>query len=278
MPTSRPSFTASVVAVARGLGEDPLAQQLLPTPLAVLLRTLRACSTSAPLAAPIISALTAGLVDHIALRTAEIDDAVREGVALRVGQVVILGAGLDARAYRMDELHDAIVFEIDQAATQRYKRSRVFALRPRAKAVRFVDVDFERDSLSAALVRAGHRTDAPSLWIWEGVTPYLDPEAIHATLAQLHALSAPGSRLLVTYATPEMTTLRFGARLVSLSFDILGEPLRGLMSQERVAGELARTGFRLVSDTSSLDWAHRRAHPRTWPLVISERLAVAARD
>lgn len=278
MRDSRPSFTASVVALARGLGDDPFAERLLPRPLAVLLRALRGVSTEARFGAPIVSALTAGLVDHITLRTAEIDDAVREGVALRLEQVVILGAGLDARAYRMEELHDATVFEIDHAATQRYKRSRVLDLRPRAKAVRFVEVDFERDLLSAALEQAGHRAGAPSLWIWEGVTPYLAPAAVHATLMQLDALSAPGSRLLMTYATPEMTTFHVGSRLVSTTFDVLGEPLRGLMSRERAAGELAGAGFRLVSDTSPVDWARRRAHRRSWPLVISERLAVSEHD
>jgi len=277
MREHRPSFTASAVALARGLADDPCAERLLPLPMAVLLRALRGVSRGGRLGAPVVSALTAGVADHITLRTAEIDEAVREGVARRIEQVIILGAGLDARAYRMEELHRAVVFEVDHAATQQYKRSKVVDLPPRARAVRFAEIDFERDTLSEVLAQAGHDADVPSLWIWEGVTPYLAPEAIRGALAQLEALSAPGSLLLMTYVTPEMTSLRMGSRLVSAAFDVIGEPLRGLMSKEHAAGELARAGFRLVSDTSPVDWARRWGHPRSWPLLISERLVIAER-
>lgn len=277
MRAGRASFTASVVAVARGLDGDPVAERLLSRPFALALRGLRAMLRAAPRSAPAISAVTAGLSDHIPLRTAEIDLAVREAAGRGVQQVVILGAGLDARAYRMAELRDAVVFEVDQEATQESKRSGVAGHQPLAREVRFVRVDFQRDRVSDALEQSGHRSDLPTFWIWEGVTPYLVPEAIRETLAQIASRSAPGSGLAVTYATPEMTTVPRTQALLRVSFEIIGEPLSGLISTEAMARQLEAVGFQVVSDRGPHDWAHSQAHSRTWPLVICERLTVAVR-
>lgn len=52
-----------------------------------------------------------------------------------------------------------------------------------AREVVFVGVDFEKDDLDERLSNAGHDTSRATTWIWEGVTPYLTPLAIDATLA-----------------------------------------------------------------------------------------------
>lgn len=277
MRDGHPSFTASAVALARGLEGDPIAMRLLPAPMAVLLRGLRVTAHSGSIGAAAASVLTGGIWDHVALRTREIDDAVRAAVETGIEQIVILGAGLDARAFRMPELRGATVFEVDHPATQAFKRARVGDLRAEAS-VHFVAVDFARDVLSDALEGAGHRAGAPTAWIWEGVTPYLERAAMHSSLAQISQRSAPGSRLLMTYATPEMTTLGVGRRLVHAGFGVIGEPLRGLMPRETAAEEITRAGFRLLSDTSPWEWAAARQRPRTWALIVTERLAVAVRD
>src|SRR5688500_18707239 len=88
--------------------DDPLARTLLPAPIHLL-----ADLAKLPLASSLARPLTFGLLDHIALRTAAIDDAIRESVQAGVGQLVVLGAGLDARAYRMPELREVRVFEVD---------------------------------------------------------------------------------------------------------------------------------------------------------------------
>src|SRR4029078_7880814 len=65
--------------------------------------------------------------DMIALRTAAIDDAVRDAIASGAKQLVIVGAGYDGRAWRMPELTGVKVFEVDHPATQREKRARAHA-------------------------------------------------------------------------------------------------------------------------------------------------------
>ncbi|GIM91786.1 class I SAM-dependent methyltransferase [Paractinoplanes toevensis] len=131
-------------------------------------------------------------------RTVAIDDAVR---AVPTPQVVILGAGLDGRAWRLD-LPGTVVFEVDHPASQQEKRERAAVLE--GEPPRYVPVDFARDRLTDALKAAGHRDDEPTTWIWEGVVPYLTRPEVAATVAAVTARSAPGSRLIVNYQAPSL--------------------------------------------------------------------------
>ena len=274
MREDRPSFTAAAVSAARALASiDPVASALLPWPFATALRAVERASQRSPWVLATCNAALLGLVDHLELRTRAIDEALR---ASRATQVVILGAGLDARAWRMPELAGATVFEVDHAATQRYKRARTRGRAPLAKDVRFVPVDFERERLSDALAAAGQRRDERTFWIWEGVTPYLFPAAIRASLADIALRSATRSRLAVTYGTPMGTSLGAGAvRVAQLSFRAIGEPLRGLMTTSAMKAELDRAGFDRVEDTSPRDWREREASARKRLLLVDEHLAIA---
>ena len=98
----------------------------------------------------------------------------------------------------MAALSTARVFEVDHPDTQRAKRARARDLGS-ADRVIYVPVDFERDALDRELLRAKFDVATPTMTIWEGVTPYLTPEAIKGTLATLRPLLANGSELAVTY-------------------------------------------------------------------------------
>src|SRR4051812_18119981 len=99
-------------------------------------------------------------------RTVAIDDAVRAGPR---GQVVILGAGLDGRAWRLDELAGAELFEVDHPDSQADKQNRAAALGEPVAHRHLVPIDFRSDDLGGALAAAGHDSTAPTTWIWEGV-------------------------------------------------------------------------------------------------------------
>jgi len=147
------------------------------------------------LEAAVLNAATTVLVS----RTVVIDDAVR---AKANPQLVILGAGLDARAYRLPELAEVDVYEVDHPVSRQDKRDRINGLRPVAKSLSHVSVDFGRDPLGPALARAGHDTTTPTTWIREGVLSYLTKTDVHAILLVIDECSAPGSRLIVTYSIP----------------------------------------------------------------------------
>jgi methyltransferase (TIGR00027 family) len=201
-------------------------------------------------------------------RTVAIDDAVR---ARPWQQVVILGAGLDGRAWRMPELADVAVFEVDQPASQQDKRSRAAALSGTPPA--FVPVDFRTDDLSASLAAAGHLGDRPTTWIWEGVVPYLTPADVEATVGAVAACSARGSRLVVNFQLP-VPFLKLGfllSRALSRSAGrtsvFAQEPWRSTWTPSAMADLLARHGFTVTQDQNMLDVAeslpvalwHRRA-------------------
>src|SRR5512146_1879492 len=177
MRPDRPSFTAELIALARALADrrhrargfsDPFAERLLSPEMARAL-----AFRSLPLLSPVRLLgrfANSSLADMVAVRTMVIDEALRSSLA---PQLVLLGAGLDARAWRMDELASTVAFEVDHPAMQPHKQRKVEGLRPAAREVRFVPVDFESQSLGERLAAAGHDASVRTFWIWEGVIPYL---------------------------------------------------------------------------------------------------------
>lgn len=252
-----PSLTAIAVAFGRGLGTDddapdPHAATLLPGPLGAALRIAgqRGARTA-------IRALSCGMVDHVCLRTAAIDAALRDAVAGGCTQLGILGAGLDARAWRIPELGEVDVFEVDHPSTQAGKREAAATLVSCARRVCFVAVDFERERAGERLAQEGHDATRPTAWIWEGVTPYLHPEAIAQTLDDVADRSAAGSVLMMTYAIPELVPLPIPgiAAFTKLAFRGLGEGLFGAMPPSQAARMVEAHGFSVVADTDARDWA-----------------------
>jgi methyltransferase (TIGR00027 family) len=193
------------------------------------------------------------MADTIALRTAAIDTAVRDAIAGGVTQLVILGAGYDGRAWRMKELADVKIFEVDHPATQNEKRSHLHELPPTTGIVTFAPIDFKRESLDTVLDRAGHNRSSPTCWIWEGVVMYLTRGVMHATLADIARRSAPGSTLIVNYHTLHR---RFFARL---TFRLIGEPQISAWTPEEMAADLRSVGFVVREDSSITDWNDRFA-------------------
>jgi methyltransferase (TIGR00027 family) len=180
------------------------------------------------------------LATAMVARTVAIDDAIVEKHA---PQVVVLGAGLDGRAWRMPELADAIVFEVDHPDSQREKRARIGSLAQKAREVRFVPVDFTRDDLDSALEAARHDRTRLTTWIWEGVVMYLTPREVEETLAILARRSAPASRLAVLYHQPRALLW-----LLDLFVRWIGEPFRSSYRPEAMRALLARHGFGVVRD------------------------------
>jgi methyltransferase (TIGR00027 family) len=176
-------------------------------------------------------------------RTLAVDDAVREAAS---PQLVILGAGLDGRAWRMRELERVVVFEVDHPDSQRMKQARASALTRVAEDIRFVPVDFVKDSLDAALTTAGHDPARATTWLWEGVVMYLTPADVEATLAVIARRSSAKSRLVIVYHSPA-----FFLPLVSLFLRRYGEPFRSAFEPEAMRALLWKYDFSVVRDDSA---------------------------
>jgi methyltransferase (TIGR00027 family) len=194
------------------------------------------------------------------LRTRAIDDALEEFVRAGGAQVVLLGAGYDSRAWRLPFLDGKTLFEVDHPATQGDKQRRLAAQGAPLERARFLAWNFERQPLAelpAALAALGLDRARPTATVWEGVTPYLTREAIDGTLAAVHAWSAPGSRLILTYlhrAALERPTvvMRMRRQIIGRA----GEPFRsGFDPGEPLRAFLATRGFTLLADRTMAELA-----------------------
>jgi methyltransferase (TIGR00027 family) len=130
---------------------------------------------------------------QIVVRTRFWDDALLRATDT-VNQVVILAAGLDARAFRLPWPTGTTVFELDQQQVIAAKAERMADDEARCRRVA-LGVDLA-DDWPEALRSAGLDPDAPSVWLIEGLLQYLDETAVRRLFARIDRLSAPGSVLL----------------------------------------------------------------------------------
>ena len=290
MDADRASRTAVLVCqgraaahgrIAEGRFADPVAMALLRDSERVAVRRVREGVRPQGWAERVEFEMVRASAEVIAPRTVAIDDAVR---ARRVPQLVIVGAGLDDRAWRMPELASADVFEIDHPASQRDKRDRVADLRPLAKSVRFVPVDFTRDQLDAGLAPAGHRAEEVTTWIWEGVVPYLSRAEVAATVQAISSRSAAGSRLIVNYQSPALSAAlgRLAARAMTAAArrrsPWAAEPRRSSWTPAAMSQLLAGHGFDLNRDDDLLTLAQDLTIPvRQRRSLQTGRVAIADR-
>lgn len=119
-------------------------------------------------------------------------------------QVVLLGAGFDSRPYLSPLKNSGVeVFEVDREPTQAAKRRALHQARISTDHVRYVHLDFEKDSLIKKLSEAGYNPSLRTLFLWEGVVYYLTPVAVDMTLLFMTTESGPGSSVVFDYPSRE---------------------------------------------------------------------------
>lgn len=131
------------------------------------------------------------------VRTRFFDDAIARLVdGPRISQVVIVAAGMDARAFRLSWPPGVRLYELDRPEVLAIKESRLRTVDARASCDRVtVGVDLV-DEWAPLLLAAGFEVDRPSLWLVEGLLFYLDRGVVQRLLGRLGALAAVGSVLL----------------------------------------------------------------------------------
>ncbi|MFI7340863.1 class I SAM-dependent methyltransferase [Streptomyces sp. NPDC050085] len=146
----------------------------------------------------------------IVIRTKFLDDLLRQAADSGIRQVVLLGAGMDSRAFRMEWPEGTRMFEVDTSAPLDFKASVLRQERAVARCERIpVAVDL-REDWPAALAAAGHDLTVPTVWIAEGLLIYLPEDAVDLLLARIGAQSVPGSRMGLTLGSRGVIE-RFGA-------------------------------------------------------------------
>jgi methyltransferase (TIGR00027 family) len=148
---------------------------------------------------PALAALKDQFVTGIAIRTRFYDDYLSAACAAGCRQVVLLAAGLDTRAFRLDWPADIRVFEVDLPELFRFKEA-VLAQHsavPRCSRT-LVGVDL-REDWSARLTAAGFDPNVSCAWTAEGLLPYLSDDEAARLLTNVGELSTNGSQLSFDY-------------------------------------------------------------------------------
>lgn len=169
------------------------------------------------------------------------DEAVQEAVTSGCTQIVILGAGADTRLHRMPIPESVAMFEVDAPASQAIKLRRLPKERRRPDVV-FVACNFEEQSWLEALEGNGFDAGQPTLFIWEGVSMYLTPQALQATLRGF-GLCGPGTRVAFDYLeAPHRAWQKAGVKM----FSWIGEPFRSMPTLAQLREMLDASGMRIV--------------------------------
>ena len=213
------------------------------------------------------------------VRTRFIDDAVRAALGQGARQLVLLGAGFDSRPYRLPEAEGVAVFEVDHPATQAVKRGRLARARPApARHVTFVPIDFARQHLDDVMAAAGLRPDVPSFVVWEGVTNYLDADAVDGTLRWVARAFARGSELVFTYVHRGIldgSVAFHGAVAGKAAVRRREEPFTFGFDPADVPAYLAGRGLALLEDVAASDYRARYLAPLGRAMAIWEFYRVA---
>jgi methyltransferase (TIGR00027 family) len=173
----------------------------------------------------------ASIAQHIGVRSRFIDGYFGGAMEAGIRQAVILAAGLDTRAFRLDWPAGAAVYEADRATVLGFKDAVLGEVGARARCDRrTVSADL-REDWPAALEEAGFDASAPTAWLAEGLFMYLIDEVIEALLSHVHRLSAPGSRIMIEHLRPGAEAMhQAGAQAVAERVD---SDVAGLWAAER---------------------------------------------
>jgi methyltransferase (TIGR00027 family) len=238
MRGSKASSSAATVTLARAhvhrlkLIDDPYAEAMLSPRLKLTLYALQLW--------PFSVYGRSATFSYLAARTMFFDEAVQHAIRDGIRQVVILGAGYDARAWRLQQ-PGVRFFEIDHPATQQEKRRRA----PTGGDVTYVPTDLRQDGLAKTLQEAGLSADQRSVFIAEGLTMYFTARETQRMLAELAAVAPVESRLATNFvgAGGGSVTFRVVAKVIRARWRMSGETMHHWATRDDVPNLLVAAGW-----------------------------------
>ncbi|MBT8162839.1 MULTISPECIES: SAM-dependent methyltransferase [Arthrobacter] len=128
-------------------------------------------------------------------------------------QIVLLGAGMDTRAFRLPLSASCTVFEIDYAEALTQKEALLRAELPVCER-RCVPADLS-GPWTQALLKAGFDRRKPTIWVAEGLFFYLTGSVVESLLRDTASLSAGGATFLADLFGTGLLALESMAPLVA---------------------------------------------------------------
>ncbi len=204
---------------------------------------------------------------YLAARTIFFDSLVADELERGIRQVVVVGAGYDARAWRFAR-PGVTFYEVDHPATQTAKR-RLVPPPPDGVEVRFVPADLIDEDIGSALLAAGLDPAAPCHVLVEGLTMYLDEENVRSVWRALRRVAPPGSTLSANFSWRGGGASSIVSGLISAAIRVrwrqVGEPTLSWASRAAVEHLHETTGWRLDAVETGLELATRLEEQTTLP-------------
>jgi len=133
--------------------------------------------------------LAPGFHEHLIARTKFIDELIEKSAINGIEQYVILGAGYDSRAHRLELPSSLKIFEVDQPEVSDNKLAKLPKELPNSENVTYVNIDFSYQSLTEQLIGAGFDQEKSTIFTLEGVSQYITKEAVSSTIKELASLT-----------------------------------------------------------------------------------------
>lgn len=206
-----------------------------------------------------------GLANSIRARVRYFDDFAKNSIDEGLEQMVILGAGYDTRAYRIEGMKGNVkVFEVDHPDTQSVKIEKVkqiFGSLP--DHIMYVPVDFETENFGERLIAHGFDRSLKTLFLMEGLVMYIPPEAVDEILSFIAMNSGKGSAILFDYYPDSVVDgtckLEVGKNIFDYTFQ-QGEPLKFGIKEGMVEPFLAERGFSRVKNVTAEEYKKMYFH------------------
>lgn len=202
--------------------------------------------------------LVPGVRNSIVARVRYFDDVVNSSVGDGLEQLVILGAGYDTRAYRIEGLKIVRIFEVDQPVTQNIKLEKIkeiFGSLP--DHVTYVPVEIGVEKLGRRLLDSGYDRSLKTLFIMEGLLMYLTPETVDETLSFVAHNAGRGSAVVFDYIPESVVDgtceLQAGRNWQKGVTDA-GEPFQFGIKEGEIEAFLTQRGFSKVRNVTGEDY------------------------
>ena len=256
----KPSETALFAALRRTiankefksgkLGPDDLAEYFLPPHFRFFLKSKRIRGKIKNK----LNGLLPGLNEYMIARTAFFDRLFLDALKNKTPQIVLLGAGYDSRAYRFAKLNQGTrIFELDAPPTQDRKKKCIRKAQiDISENVIFVPINFNQESIKNKLEKAGYKHDQNTLFIWEGVSYYLELESVETTLEFVRQASHEETLIGFDYTTSisdDNMDNFYGVRefTQAMNHHHANEELMFSIDDSKTASFLEKRGLKIVS-------------------------------
>jgi len=252
----KPSETARGTALFRTIankefddekfGSDYLAEYFLPFLLKYLIK-------AKGFRARVKNKIPLGMYEYLIARTAYFDNLFVNALNKNIPQIVLLGAGYDTRAYRFAKLNKGTkIIELDVPTTQNNKNKCLRKSKIEISSnVVFTSVNFDRESLKIVLEKAGYNNNLKTLFLWEGVSYYLEPESVNTTLEFVRNHSHNESIIAFDYVISipiEKVHNYYGVAEISQSMANRhpDERIKFTIEEEKIESFLEQRGLKMV--------------------------------